>query len=254
MLDGLHEHKHAPEDQRHKADALQLQNGIGGTGSSLGEVGQNQRQRGQSPQNRERGGRALKLERLLEVLARPEDEAETDNAIENDHHRRKHRVPSDALTALGSGKHDRDNEPGFDHRHRNREKDRAKRLAKLERQHLGVMDGGEHRRAQKEAGKNEYVRIVGRNDMEQLQRHKSAGEQGHGPSPDRNGSAARRRHSIHSVGEVRLCKRMASRAIRGRRVRGANLTLSFPGLSSLLDERPARRARHAGVRSWKPKP
>src|ERR1700733_146988 len=91
MLHGLHEDKHAPEDQRHKADALELQNGIGGTGSSLGEVGQDQRQRGQSPQHGERGGRTLKLERLLEVLARPKDETESDNAIENDHHRRKHR-------------------------------------------------------------------------------------------------------------------------------------------------------------------
>ena len=97
-----------------------LQNGIGRAGSSLGEIRQDQRQRGQSPKHRKRRGRALKLESLLEVLARPEDEAETDNAIENDHHRRKHRVPSDTLAALGPGKHDRDNEPGLDHRHRDR--------------------------------------------------------------------------------------------------------------------------------------
>src|SRR6202020_2039362 len=128
-----------------------------------------------------------KRARLLEVLARPEDEAETDDAIENDHHGRKHRVPSDALAALGAGKHDRDNESGFDDRHRDRKKDRAKRLAKLERQHFGVMDGGEHRGAKKETGKSEYVRIVGRNDMEQLQRHKGARQQRHGPSPGRNG-------------------------------------------------------------------
>ena len=80
MLDGLHEHEHAPEDQRHEADALQLQNGIGRTGSSHGEIGQDQRQRRQSPEHGERGGRALKLESLLEVLARAKDEAESDNA------------------------------------------------------------------------------------------------------------------------------------------------------------------------------
>ena len=94
------------------------------------------------------------------MLARPKDETEPDNAIENDHHRREHRVPGDALAALGPGKHDRDNEPGFDHRHRDREKDRAKRLAKLERKHLGVMDGGEHRRAEKETGENKDIRVV----------------------------------------------------------------------------------------------
>ena len=106
------------------------------------------------------------MERLLEVLARPKDEAETDNPIEDDHHGRKHRVPGDALAALGPGKHDRDNEPGFDHRHRDRKKDRAKRLPKLERQHLGVMDGGKHRRAEEEAGENKHISVIGRDDME----------------------------------------------------------------------------------------
>jgi hypothetical protein len=48
------------------------------------------------------------------------------------------------------------------------------RLAKLEREHLRVMDGGEHRSAKEEASENKYVRVIGRNDMEQLQRHKSA--------------------------------------------------------------------------------
>ena len=160
MLDGLHEHKHAPEDQRHKADALELQNGIGRAGSSLGEIGQNERQRGQSAKHGERGDRALKLESLLEVSACAKDKAETHYAVENDHHRREHRVPGDALAALGPGEHDRDNEPGFDHRHRDREKDRAKRLAKLEREHLGVMDGGEHRRAEKETRENKDVSVV----------------------------------------------------------------------------------------------
>ena len=171
-----------------------MQNGIGGTGSSLGEVGQDQRQRGQSPQHGQRGGRTLKLERLLEVLARPKDETESDNAIENDHHRRKHRVPGDALAALGPGQHNRDNEPGFDHRHCDREKDRAKRLAKLKRKHLGMMDGGEHRSGEEETGEKKHVHIVGRDDMEQLQRHKSAREQGHNPGPGRNAGGVRRRH------------------------------------------------------------
>ena len=170
MLDGLHEHEDAPEDQRHKADALELQNGIGGARSGLGEVRQDQRQRRQSPEHGERGGRALQLEGLLEVLARPEDEAETDNAVEHDHHRREHRVPRDALAALGPGKHDRDDEPGFDHRHRDREQDRAKRLAKLERQHLGVMDGGEHRGAEEETGENKDISSVGGDDMGEFQR------------------------------------------------------------------------------------
>src|ERR1700722_11597904 len=115
------------------------------------------------------------------MLAPSQDEAESDDAVENDHNGREHRVPGDALTALGPGKHDRDDEPGFNYRDRDREKDRAKRLAKLERKHLGVMDGGEHRSAEEEAGENENVNVVGRDDMEQLQRHKSAREQGHGP-------------------------------------------------------------------------
>ena len=206
MLDGLHEHKHAPEDQRHKADALQLQNRIGRACGGLGEVGQDQRQCGQSPEHGERRGRALKLERLLEVLARSKDEAEADDAIENDHHGGEYRVPGDALAALGTGKHDRDNEPGFDHSYSDREQDRAERLAKLERKHLGVMDGGKNRGAEEEACENEDIRVVGRDDMEQLQRHKSACEQGHGPSPGRNGGVVRRRHRSILCGDFRCAR------------------------------------------------
>jgi hypothetical protein len=117
---------------------------------------------------------------------------------------------------LGPGKHDRDDEPSLDHRHRDREKDRAKGLAKLERKHLGVMDGGEHRGAEEEAGENEHIRVVGRDDMEQLHRHKSAREQGYNPGPGRNGGVVRRRHRSIPLGEVRVCKRNASRAIRAR--------------------------------------
>ena len=120
-----------------------------------------------SAEHGERGDRALKLESLLEVSARAKDKAETHHAVENDHHRREHRVPGDALAALGPSEHDRDNEPGFDHRHRDREKDRAKRFAKLEREHLGVMDGGEHRRAEEETRENKDISIVGRDDMGQ---------------------------------------------------------------------------------------
>ena len=126
------------------------------------------------------------------MLAPAKHEAEPDNAIENDHHRREHRVAGDALAAFGPGKHDRDNKPGFDHRHRDREKDRAKRLAKLERKHLGMMNGGEHRGAKKETGENEDIRVVGGNDMKQLQGHKRAGKQRHSPSPGRNGGVVRR--------------------------------------------------------------
>ena len=214
MLDGLHEHEHAPEDEGHEADPLQLQNGIRRAGRSHDEIGQDQRQGGQGSEHRERGGRALKLEGLLEVLAPAEDEAEADNAIENDHHRREHRVPCDALGALGPGKHDRDNEPSFDHRHRDGKKDRAERLAKLERQHLGMMDGGEHGGGEKETGENQYVGVVGRDDISQLQRHKSARQQRHSPGPGRNGGVVRRRHRSIPLGEVRLCKSLASRAIR----------------------------------------
>jgi hypothetical protein len=103
---------------------------------------------------------ALKLESLLEVLARPKNETGPDNAIENDHHRREHRVPGHALAALGPGKHDRDNEPGFDHRHRDCKKDRAKGLSKLESKHFSVMDRGEHRSAKKETGENKDIRVV----------------------------------------------------------------------------------------------
>ena len=187
---------------------------------------QDQRQRGQSAEHGERGDRALKLESLLEVSACAKDKAETHHAVENDHHRREHRVPGDALAALGPSEHDRDNEPGFDHRHRDREKDRAKRFAKLEREHLGVMDGGEHRRAEEETRENKDISIVGRDDMGQLQRQQSAREQRCSPGPGRNGGGARRRHRSIPLRGRPVCRRRATRAIR-RAAAACVLTLHY---------------------------
>ncbi len=159
------------------------------------------------------------------MLAAAKDEAESDHAIENDHHRCKHRVSRDALAALGPGEHDRDNEPGLDHRHRDGEQDRAKGLPELEREHLGMMNGGEHGGAQEEAGETQHVRIVGRNDMKQLQRHKSAREQGDSPSPSRNGGVVRRRHrSIPFLGTLDCAREWGHTQFSGATIR---LTISF---------------------------
>jgi hypothetical protein len=89
-------------------------------------------------------------------LPAPKDQAETDDAVENNHHRCEDRVACDPFAALGAGQHDRDDEARFDHRHRDREKDRAERLAELERQHLGVMDRGGHGGSEENATEDKH--------------------------------------------------------------------------------------------------
>jgi hypothetical protein len=44
----------------------------------------------------------LQLERLLEMLASAQNQAKADDAVEHDHHRRKHRVARDSVAALGA--------------------------------------------------------------------------------------------------------------------------------------------------------
>ena len=89
------------------------------------------------------------------MLARTQDEAKSDHAVEHDHDRGEHRIARDKVAALGAGEHDRDDERNLDHRHRDRKQDRAEWLAELQRQHLRVMDGREDRSAKKDAGENE---------------------------------------------------------------------------------------------------
>ena len=136
----------------------------------------------------------MQLEGLLEMSARPKDQAEADDAVEHDHHRREHRVARDDIGARGAGEHDRHDQPDLDHRHRDREQDRAERLAELERQQFRVMDGGEHRHTEQDARKNEDICRVGGDDMGEFQPQEAAGDKRDDPGPGRNGGMVRRRH------------------------------------------------------------
>jgi hypothetical protein len=194
MLDRLDKDKHGPQHQGHEADALELQDRIGPADGGLGKVWQDQRQRRQRPEHSEERGGALQLEGLLEVSPRPQDQAEADDAVEHDHYRREHRIARNHIGARGAGEHDRHDERGLDHRHRDREQDRAERLAELERQHFRVMDGGEHRLAEQDARKNEDVCRIGGDDMGEFQPQEPARDKRDRPGPDRDGGMVRRRH------------------------------------------------------------
>ena len=134
------------------------------------------------------------MEGLLEMSACAQDQAETDHAVEYDHHRREHRVAGHPVAAVGAGEHDRHDEPDLDHRHGDREQDRAERFAELQRQNLGVMDGREHRGAEKEARDNENIGRVGGDNMSEFQPQEAAGDKRDTPGPGRNGGMVRRRH------------------------------------------------------------
>ena len=179
-------------------------------------------------------------------LPAPKDEAEPDNAVEHDHHRREHRVTRDPVAALGAGEHDRYDESDFDHRHRDGEQDRAERLAELERQHLCVMDGREDRRAEEETGEDQDVARRRRERHARIsapagrspepERPKSRSEWRHGAKPASAHSVARTPHSAHqgAAGNwgASACAATRSLSARPARIRYA-LTFSFTRVFSV---------------------
>src|SRR5580692_7958851 len=97
------------------------------------------------------------------------------------------------------------------------------------------MDGGEHHRAKEETCENKDISIVGRDDMGQLQRHKSAREQGNGPGLGRNGGVVRPGASIHSVvGRLEFAREWPHTESGPLALRDGSLTLSFSRVFSLI--------------------
>jgi hypothetical protein len=78
------------------------------------------------------------------VALRPEDEAQTNNAVEYDHDRRENGVPRDSVAAGIPRQHDGYDQRNLDNSHGDRKKDGTKGLSQPHCENLGVMNGGEH--------------------------------------------------------------------------------------------------------------
>jgi hypothetical protein len=196
MPDGLDEGEDAPQGQRQNPHENQLDRGVIGTGCGQRVVRQDQRQRRKRPDHGQRGGCALKLECLLEMASPAEHQAEADHPVQHDHHRCEDSIARHAFTSLSPRDHDGDDQCDLDDSHRNRQQDGAEGLAKPDRQHFCMVDGGEDTRAQKQGRQGKHGGGVGGNDMTELQRQQPATEQRRNPCPDRDPSVMRTVHVL----------------------------------------------------------
>ena len=221
MFDRLHKDENAPQRQRHQADDFDLQRRIGRAGHGHREIRQDQRENRERTEHGERRGGALQLERLLEMPARSQNKAQADDAVEHDHNRRKHRIARDALAAVAPREHDRGDQRDLDHRHRDREQDRAERLAEFQREHLGMVDRREHRGAEQHAGEDQHRRRVGGDDMGEFEREQACRKDRGGPGPNRKRGVVVGRHRdipLRSGGMLHTKARRAN--VRAARARG----------------------------------
>ena len=86
-----------------------------------------------------------------------DQQAQPDDAVADDHHRREDRIARQGRLFRAAGEHDRDDQRDLDHGDGNREHQRAERLAGAVSDDLGVMHRGEDRADQRDrASKREH--------------------------------------------------------------------------------------------------
>ncbi|MNM95706.1 hypothetical protein D3C81_1081610 [compost metagenome] len=145
----LHEHEAAVQHERHQPRERQLRRGQHRPRRGAREIGQHHGQHQQRHQHGHRGLGAGRLEFLLPVVQAAHEQAHADDAVADDHHGGEHGVSSQSGLLRPGGQHDRDDQRHLDHRHRNRQHQRAERLAHLVGHHLGMVHRGKHRAGQR---------------------------------------------------------------------------------------------------------
>ena len=107
----------------------------------------------------ERGRRPLGVELRHPPVQRTDEHGHPEHPVAGDHRRREHGVARERRRVVAlAGDHQRDDQPDLDHGHRDREHERAERLADAVRDDLGVMHGGQHRAGQEQADDDQHRR------------------------------------------------------------------------------------------------
>ena len=185
MTHRLHHDEGQIERNRDDRDEPQLQVRIIGAGDRRGKIGQHQRQHRQRGECRERSAGAGDAELLFAVSGSADEHREADDAVQNDHHRREHRVARQRRIVVGSGEHQCDDQRHFDQGDGKRQQQRAERLADLVRHDLGMMHRRQHRAD--EPGSDEQRRD---RQMRQRERHQRRAQKRGGDGPDRQAEQA----------------------------------------------------------------
>ena len=130
-------------------------------GRRLREVRHDQAEDGERHDDAEVSNDALQVVFLLAMAQAAQQQCQTDQPVQNDHHHREHCVARERRIGIARGHHDRDGQD-LDARHRKREDYRAERLTEQHREAVGVTDDGhrpdhDHREQphENEAGQHE---------------------------------------------------------------------------------------------------
>ena len=128
VANGLDENKRAIEHQGDHPGEHELRGAEHRAGSAGRDIRQNEREGGERGQDSQRGARALDLKSLLVMAHAAGKQAQPDDAVAHDHDRGENGVARQPRLAFDRN-HDGDDQRHLDDRHRQRENERAERLA-----------------------------------------------------------------------------------------------------------------------------
>ena len=104
--------------------------------------------KGQNRERRQHGQcctRATELKPLFVMTGAAPQQAESDDPVADNHHSGEHRVAGQRRLSRRNCNHDGNDQRHLDYGHRDRQHERAKRLARAMGDHLGVVHGRENR-------------------------------------------------------------------------------------------------------------
>jgi hypothetical protein len=199
MTHGLDVEEDAVEGEGDEAHEAQLGGGVERPGHARRVGRQDQGERSERHQHDEIGAGARQAEALLAIAQAAQDQAEPDHTVADDHDHREDGLAREAGRAL-AGQHDREDQGDLDHGHRDGQHEGAVGLAGAVRDHVGVIDGGEHDGHQDDQAHQRQRRLECRRhlprDCRKAQRHDEADERRH---PPKNSFAPARHRSPQSA-------------------------------------------------------
>ena len=175
VADGLHEDEHQIQNERHQAGKTQLRRCVGRPRRTGGKFRQDQRQGGQCSQHGECSTTSLGTKPDDAVPNAAGEQADADDPVADDHHRRKHGIPRQALRLLAPREHHRHDQRNLDHRDGERQHQRTQRFAHVVGNDLGVIDGDQNGGDQSQ-GDQQQVKRTG--TCPQAGEQQTAGRQG----------------------------------------------------------------------------
>ena len=162
---------------------------------------------------------------------RRDEQRSPDDPVARDHHRREHRVARERRRVRAAGHHQRHDQPDLDDGHRDREEQRAERLAHPVGDDLGVMDRRQDRAREHDGHEHEHDRSRLRPPRGREQHRGEERDRrgpGHSPQPSHGRTAPLRARPEQGV--ERIVRACAGQAGDDVFCEAAHLGLGMPGV------------------------